>query len=299
MNTAMHPLSACNTMQLQEIVNIIVKAVAPENIFLLGASFTSNQLFNIFSETPANYRQVTHYDLLVLLPAEEKRSSDEVQDVIENRCRAHTPVTAMIFAINQFNELLIAGHPYCCEVYASGLPVYDAGRVALSEPRFKEKTQLQAQAKDAFAKWYGGAEEFFAGAELYLMRKQLKMAAFMLHQVAERCYVGLIQVMTGYRAGTHNLEKLLRYTRSFSAELCQLFPRNNDKEEHLFRQLQKAYIHSRYKDDYAVNEQELLVLKDRLGKLLDIVKKLCEERIVSMGELKVVKAELVCIGRAV
>lgn len=299
MNTALHPLSSCNTMQLQEIVNIIVKAVSPEHIFLLGANFTRHQLYNIFSESPATYGQVTHYDLLVLLPADEKRSPDEVQDVIENRCRAHTPVTAIIFYMNQFNELLAAGHSFCCEVYESALSVYDAEHVLLREPRFPERTALELQAKEVFAKWYGGAEEFFAGAELYLMRKQLKMAAFMLHQVAERCFVGLIQVMTGYRAGTHNLDKLLRYARSFSAELCLLFPRNNEKEEQLFRQLQKAYIHSRYKDDYSVSEQELLTLKDRLAKMLDVVKQVCEKRIASLGESKVVKAELVCIGRAV
>lgn len=299
MSTALHPLSSCNTMQLHEIVNIVVKAVSPEHIFLLGASFTRHQLCSIFSEAPATYAQVSHYDLLVLLPADEKRSPDEVQDIIENRCRAHTPVTATIFYMNQFNELLAAGHSFCCEVYASALSVYDAGRVSLREPCFPERAQLQLQAKEVFAKWHGGAEEFFAGAELYIARKQLKMAAFMLHQVAERCYVGLIQVMTGYRAGTHNLDKLLRYARSFSAELWQLFPRNNEKEEQLFRQLQKAYIHSRYKDDYSVNEQELLTLKERLANMLKVVKQLCERKIALLGDVKLIKPELVCIGRAV
>jgi uncharacterized protein len=299
MSTALHPLSSCNTMQLQEIVNIIVKAVSPEHIFLLGAGFTRRQWYNIFSEQPATCAQVTHYDLLVLLPEEEKRSPDEVQDVIENRCRAHTPVTATIFFTEQFNDLLVESHPFCCEVFASALVVYDRERVPLHEPCYPLRVELEQHAKEAFAKWLGGAQEFFAGAELYLARKQLKMAAFMLHQVAERCYVGLIQVMTGYRAGTHNLDKLFRYARSFSAEICQLFPRNNEKEEQLFRQLQKAYIHSRYKDDYAVSEQELLTLKDRLAVMLDVVKRICEKRIASLGEATVAKAELLCIGRAV
>lgn len=299
MSTALHPLSSCNTMQLREIVDIIVKAVSPEHIFLLGAGFTRQQWYNIFSETPATHGEVTHYDLLVLLPEEEKRSPDEVQDIIENRCRAHTSVTAIIFYTEQFNDLLVEGHPFCCEVFASALPVYDRARVPLHEPCYPDRTEVEQHAKGAFAKWIGGAQEFFAGAELYLARKQLKMAAFMLHQVAERCYVGLIQVMTGYRAGTHNLDKLFRYARSFSAELCQLFPRNNDKEEQLFKQLQKAYVHSRYKDDYSVNEQELLTLKDRLAIMLDVVKRVCEKRIASLKEPVNMKAELVCIGRAV
>lgn len=299
MNTALHPLSSCNTMQLREILNIIVKAVSPEHIFLLGASFTRHQLYNIFSETPAAYGQVTHYDLVVLLPEEEKRSPDEVQDIIENRCRAHTPVTAIIFYTEQFNDLLVESHPFCCEVFASALPVYDSGRVILHEPCYPHRSEVEQHAKEAFAKWYGGAQEFFAGAELYLARKQLKMAAFMLHQVAERCYVGLIQVMTGYRAGTHNLDKLFRYAKSFSSELSQIFPRNNEKEEQLFRQLQKAYVHSRYKDDYSVTEHELLTIKERLATLLELVKGICEKRIASLAGTEVAKAELMCIGRAV
>lgn len=299
MSTALHPLSSCNTMQLREIVNIVVKAVSPEHIFLLGASFTRQQLCNIFSETPAVYTEVTHYDLLVLLPEDEKRSPDEVQDIIENRCRTHTPVTAIIFYAKQFNELLADGHPFCCQVFSSALSLHDSGRVVLDEHRFPTRPQLQQLAKEAFAKWFGGAQEFFAGAELYLARKQLKMAAFMLHQVAERCYVALIQVMTGYRAGTHNLDKLFRYARSFSAELCQLFPRNNEKEDQLFRQLQKAYVHSRYKDDYLINEPELLTIKERVAFMLAAVKQACEKRIAALGDAAVAKAELLCIGRAV
>jgi uncharacterized protein len=299
MNTALHPLSSCNTMQLREIVNIIVKAVSPEHIFLLGAGFARHQLCTIFSETPSVYGEVTNYDLLVLLPVEEKRSPDEVQDIIENRCRVHTPVTAIIFYTEQFNDLLLDSHPFCCEVFASAMPVYDRGRVPLHEPCYPDNTELEQLTKEAFAKWHGGAQEFFAGAELYLARRQLKMAAFMLHQVAERCYVGLIQVMTGYRAGTHNLDKLFRYARSFSAELCQLFPRNTEKEDQLFKQLQKAYIHSRYKDDYFVNEQDLLTLKNRLAIMLDVVKQLCEKKIASLAGVKAVKAELICVGRAV
>ncbi|MGB8193353.1 MAG: HEPN domain-containing protein [Chitinophagaceae bacterium] len=298
MNAAMHPLGACNNAQLQEIVNIIIKATAPEHIFLTGASFTRQQVCNIFSDRPACYQQVTHYELVVLLSAEEKRNIDEVQDLIENRCRAHTPVTALIFTTAQFNDLLLAGHPFCCEVYDAGLPAYNAGRTALRQPRYTEAAQLQASAREAFSKWHGMAEEFFAGAELYLMRKQFRMASFMLHQVAERCYVSIIQVITGYRAGTHNLEKLSRYAKGFSSELCLLFPRTNEKEEHLFRQLQKAYIYSRYKDDYSISEQDLSILTERMEKLLLITKQLCEAGIASIRNTDAHKQELVCIGRA-
>ncbi len=299
MNSVIHPLKQCNTDQLQAVVQVIIKAVSAEHIFLLGAAYTRQQLYNIFSDAATGYQHVTHYDLLVLLPANDNRSIDEVQDIIEGRCRTHTPVTVIVFNVRQFNELLMNGHQFCCNVHASALHVYDAGNVPLAEPRNIDDPALRPEVIKAFNKWHRLAQEFFAGAELYAMRKQFSMAAFMLHQVAERSYVELIQVITGYRAGTHNLDKLSRYAKSFSAGIPLVFPRNNEKEEKLFRQLQKAYIHSRYKDDYIITEQELMELMERVKKLLEIAGQLCEEKIALLSGKKSKHAELLCVGRAV
>ncbi|HYC30504.1 MAG TPA: HEPN domain-containing protein [Chitinophagaceae bacterium] len=298
MNSAIHPLAPCNNAQLQSVVQVIVKAVHPEHIFLLGACYTRQQLYNIFSDAVTACQQVTHYDLLVLLD-KDHRNPDEVQDIIENRCRAHTPVTVIVFDIIRFNGLLESGHAFCCDARTSALQVYDAGRTKLAQPNPCNPASLQLQARNAFSKWHNVAQEFLAGAELYLMRKQFALAAFMLHQAAERSYVELVQVMTGYRAGTHNLDKLSRYAKSFSANVSLVFPRNNEKEERLFRQLQKAYIHSRYKDDYVVTAQEVQELMDRVKKLLELAGEICERKIAGMGEKQTVDAELMCIGKAV
>lgn len=299
MNFAIHPFAPCNTPQLQAVLQVIIKSVSPEHIFLLGTSHTRQQLHSIFTEAPAGCQQVTHYDLLILLPATDKRNIDELQDIIESRCKPHTPVTVIILNTQQFNHQLTTAHPFACNVHAHALHVYNAGATALVKPHRPDNSSLQLQAKQAFDKWHQLAREFMTGAELYAMRRQFAMAAFMLHQVAERSYVELIQVMTGYRAGTHNLDKLLRYAKSFSADIHLLFPRNNEQEEHLFRQLQKAYIHSRYKDDYAVTEQEVKELLARVKKLLHLCGKLCEEKIASFDGKKNKVAELMCIGKAV
>lgn len=298
MNSAIHPLAACNNAQLKAVINVIVKAASAEHIFLLGACYTRQQLYNIFSGAVSATQQVTHYDLLVVLPENDRRNADEVQDLLESRCRTHTPVTAIIFDIRRFNELLRSGHAFCCNVHAHALHVYNSGRAALSQPNPCNEAILQLQAQQAFSKWHTVAQEFMAGAELYFMRKQFAMAAFMLHQVAERSYVELMQVMTGYRAGTHNLDKLARYAKSFSAAISQIFPRNNDKEEHLFRQLQKAYIHSRYKDDYVITGPEVQELLARVKKLLELAGEICERKIEALGGRKV-EEELMCIGKAV
>src|SRR6266700_1143048 len=114
--------------------------------------------------------------------------------------------------------------------------------------------------KKEFNHCYNRITECIVGAELYPLRRQFTLAAFLLHQAAEHAYTIIIRVVTGFRASTHNLDKLIRYSLPFSAELSTLFPRHTEKEDHLFRQLQKAYIYGRYKDDYVVTEKEMLVL---------------------------------------
>jgi uncharacterized protein len=299
MNFTIHPLANCNNEQLQTVVQAIVRSVAAEHIFLLGACFSRRQFYNIFGEGVTSSQQVKHYDMLVLLPENDRRNPDEVQDIIENKCRTHTPVTVIVFDVKRFNELILSGHPFCCQVVSAGLHVHDAGKVQLAQPKPNSKVNLQLQARQAFNKWHEVAQEFMAGAELYFNRKQFAMAAFMLHQVAERSYVELVQVITGYRAGTHNLEKLSRYAKSFSADIALVFPRNTDKEERLFRQLQRAYIHTRYKDDYVITASEIEELMVRVKKLLELSGEACERKIAALGKKKTAEVELMIIGKAV
>lgn len=299
MNIAIHPLGPCNTPQLQAVIQATIAAASPEHIFLLGASYNRQQVFSIFADCPASYQQAIHYDLLVLTSPGNKHSIDDLQDIIESRCKPLTPVTVIILTVKQFNHQLLNAHAFACNVHRNGLHVYNAGHTALEKPNHPENATAQWQAKASFEKWHLLAQEFLSGAELYCLRKQFALAAFMLHQVAERSYVALIQVMTGYRASTHNLDRLSRYAKGFSMAVNLLFPRNSEYEEHLFRQLQKAYIHSRYKDDYTITEDELQELLSRVKKLWQLTGQLCEERIASLSGKNNKGAELMCIGKAV
>jgi len=89
----------------------------------------------------------------------------------------------------------------------------------------------------------------------------------------------MLRIITCFKASTHNLDKLIRYCSPFSAELPTIFPCNTEKEHHLFRQLQRAYCSSRYKDDYHVTEKEIHALTDRVKKLQTISARTIENKI--------------------
>src|ERR1044071_9839637 len=159
--------------------------------------------------------------------------------------------------------------------------LYDAGNVPLAERRMLTPPEIKAIAQADFDKWYTSGVDFLEGSLFYIQRKKYKIAAFMLHQAAERTYNAIILVFTGYKPRTHNLDKLKRYSKRFSVVLEGIFPCNSQEETHLFDLLKRGYIDARYKDDYVITEEELEILIDRVKLLQQIAEKLCKEKIAS------------------
>src|SRR6185369_17773517 len=119
--------------------------------------------------------------------------------------------------------------------------------------------------------------EFIAGAELFKIRRQFGLAAFMLHQATEYAYTILIKAVTGYRLATHNLARMIRFAGPFSPELANLFPRNDEAESRLFQKFQNSYIEARYRQDFVMTEDEILLLLERVKKLQVMVKDMISE----------------------
>lgn len=260
-------LSGFNTATLREIVRLVLETVSPEKIFLLGATTVRTCTENIFQENNTGPLQVAEYYLLVLTGVNTIHSEEDVQDRIEQRCRDITPVTAIVHSVKLFNKWLSEGHLFATRSYQYGYLLHDARGTPLTAPAFCEAGSSCAATKEEFVQWCHRATEFFAGAELYTLRRQYTLAAFLLHQAMEHTCIALVKRATGYRANTHNLDKLTRYTMLVHNEVREIFPRRSADDQHLFRLLQKAYIHGRYKDNFSITEEQLLVLITRVKKL--------------------------------
>jgi len=111
---------------------------------------------------------------------------------------------------------------------------YDAGNIDREDIR--ESKEI-VNDKETTKQWEEGltkAKEFLASSELYRIRKQHKMAAFMLHQSAEQALQTLLKVGTGYHANIHSIHRLSRDGSLVSYQLSQLFPRQTEQENCLF-----------------------------------------------------------------
>lgn len=245
----------------QCLVDSIVKAVNPEMIFLLGAAVYHRSSKSIFQSPAPGSQCMTDYILLVLLENLHNKEPHEWQDKIENQ---GMPVTSIVLSMYTFNEWLKAGHRFAVNVQRSAETIYDSGKHQL---QFSYTTTPDDEQHIIEKQWREGitkAKEFLAGSELYRIRKQYAMAAFMLHQSAEQSLHTLLKLGTGYHANTHNIDRLLRYAGLVSDQLSVIFPQKTEADKQLFHLLQKAYIDARYKTDYTISHDQLFSLTEKV-----------------------------------
>jgi HEPN domain-containing protein len=179
-----------------------------------------------------------------------------------------------VIPLQVFNQWLAKGHLLAHTVYHTDCLVYDKGSAVIKEPGAYKIEDLRQKVNKEYNDWTARSVEFLIGVENFRARRQYSIGAFLLHQAAELSYMAAVRLVTGYRAGTHNLDRLMRYAIPFCGMATNVFPRNNDKERKLFKLLQKAYIHGRYKDDFVITEKDFLILIDRVQLLLTAVRNL-------------------------
>ena len=170
-----------------------------------------------------------------------------------------------------FNGWLATGHLFARTVCRVAIPVFEADNLSLSPVGdYNAETELKTLEK-LFLDGLTKSQEFLAGVDLYRIRKHYRLAAFMLHQAAEQALGTLVKIGTGYYCCTHNIERLIRYAGMVSYRTADIFPRKTDNEKRLFNILQKAYIDSRYREDYSIGFADLLDLTERVRIIQEIL----------------------------
>lgn len=262
--TIYHSITESFPSQQEKLVSLILESVQPDIIYLLGASLYRRRSESIFCPTSPSSQHTSDYYFLVLINNTNHRSLQQWQDQIEQLCNTVMPVTIILLETAPFNSWLSTGNLFARNVYRSAIPVFEADNLSLSpvghyNPEVEQKT-LEKLFRDGLNK----SQEFLAGADLFRIRKQFRLAAFMLHQATEQAVGTLVKIGTGFHCCTHNIERLLRYASMVSYQIPDIFPRKTDNEKRLFNILQKAYIESRYGEGYSIGLTDLLELTERV-----------------------------------
>jgi len=213
MNTSLGHLPKDKQDLVNYLVNTIVERIAPEKVILYGSYATGKWVEDEYMEDGRQLDYKSDYDFLVITKAGERRSDYEVQEIIEHRSGLNTNVSAITHDIEYVNGKLSDGQYFFADIQREGIMLYDAGNVELAQKRELAPEEKRAMAQEDFDNWYSSTKEFFKTAKFSLSEHNLKVAAFLLHQSAERTFNTVILVFRGYKPKTHNLEKLQRYAK--------------------------------------------------------------------------------------
>ncbi len=248
-------------------------------ITTIGRFTNAEKIFFISLATEAN-RKVQH-DFLALLPGNSPLTFKEYQNLVESNCVEFGSVMLWCSHLGEVNKLLKEGHIFYSAVCTADRMVYDNRRIPLPEKADIDVATVIAKSKTVFNGLFVTAKSFLDGARYYITTEQLKTAAFMLHQATEHALRALLFSVTAYNSYNHNLDNLLRHCNYCAPELSKVFPRDTDKEKEIFHLLNSAYVHTRYKSNYEISIDDLMLLLDRVDHLQIEVQKFFEERLIA------------------
>lgn len=263
--------------QQERLVSLIHEAAAPDMVFLLGFSLHRRRSESIFCPQSPTAQREADYCFLVLIGDSKNKPLVQWQDQLEQYCSAVMAVTTLVLETVTFQNWLAQGHLFARKVYEASCLLYNKDHVTFPAPSpFDAAAEQQVLARQ-YREGLGRAQGLLAGATLFRVRKQYPLSAFMLHQAAEQALTTMLKTRTGYYSCTHHIDRLLRYASLVCYQLPDVFARRTEAEKKLFTLLQKAYIDSRYGQDYRICERDLLLLTAKVERIIELLEEMAKQ----------------------
>lgn len=236
-------------------------------------------------DEPENGYQ-SDYDLLIVVSHPDLTEIADYWYIAEDRILRDPaiarPVNIIVHSLGEVNQALQRGEYFWVDIARDGIALYELPCHPLTTPRSLTLADAYTMAADYFAQWFGGIDDLLAGADLYRNRGNPSLAAFSLHQAAERAYATYLLVHTLYFPRSHNIKFLRSLAEDKEPRLIAAWPRDTKIDRRRFELLKRAYVEARYSASYAITAEALIALAESIAKLRDIVAELCGERLAEL-----------------
>jgi len=277
-------LARIQQILLEEFETAIARATKPHKrdgkvykIILFG-SFARDD----WVDEPENGYQ-SDYDLLIVVSHEDLTDIADYWYVAEDRILRdpliQRPVNIIVHSLDEVNHALARGEYFWVDIARDGIALYELPCHPLATPMPLTPADAYRMAKEYFEKWMSGVDDLFAGFELYRARGNSNLAAFTLHQTAERLYICFLLVRTLYFPRSHNIKFLRSLSEDKEPRLVEAWPRESRIDRRRFERLKRAYVEARYSASYVIDADDLEALATSIARLRDIVATLCAERL--------------------
>ena len=137
------------------------------------------------------------------------------------------------------------------------------------------------EAQGYFDEWFSTALGFMAGAGFHNEREEPKLAAFNLHQAAERFYHCALLVLTLYSPKLHRLNMLRDLAEGVDARLVAAWPRDTRFSRRVFDRIRRAYVEARSSPHSKSPAEEMAEAVARIEGLRSLVEIICRERLAA------------------
>jgi predicted nucleotidyltransferase/HEPN domain-containing protein len=258
---------------------------------LRGAALLKIILFGSYArgdwiEDPVG-RYFSDFDILIVVDRDAATDWPECWEKTDRRLidaasageRLRTPHSLVVHTLHDINMQLRLGRYFFIDIVREGIVLFEEPGHRFAEPRPLTPVEALAETRGYFENWFEGARDLEQAAHDAIGRGKHKLAAFLLHQAAERAYHCLLLVRTLYSPKTHKLNKLREMTEGLEPRLRDVWPNATKAERRCFALLNDAYVKARYSPHYRITDDELAWLGQRVAMLIDVVETAGRERL--------------------
>jgi uncharacterized protein len=228
------------------------------------------------------------YDILIVVN-DERLAAFEFWSAAEDRLMRDAtinealsaPVNFIVHSLTDVNQQLERGRPFFIDIVDQGIALYEAEGFAFAEPRELPPEEARTEARKYYDDWFASASVLLETSSFTAAKGRPKEAAFILHQATERFFHCTLLTLTLYSPKSHKLSFLRSQAEALAPELIEAWPRSDKFSRRCFELLRQAYVIARYSPHYAITDEELHWLSERVAVLQQLVRTVCERRLKS------------------
>jgi predicted nucleotidyltransferase/HEPN domain-containing protein len=235
-------------------------------------------------------RYFSDFDILVVVNHEDladvpefwTKAEEGLVEALASGQHLRTPVSVIYHALDDVNEQLKLGRYFFTDIVRDGVVLFEEPGHPLAAPAPLSAAQALQESRDYYEEWLTSADQFVRQYRHAVDDGAPKIAAFDLHQAAERYYHTLFLVLTLYSPKTHSLNQLRKLAEGLDPALAQVWPGQNKFERRCYELIREAYVKARYSRHYHITAEQLAWLEERIGVLREMVRERCEKRLAEL-----------------
>jgi len=228
------------------------------------------------------------YDLLVIVSHADLTDIAEYWYVAEDKIQRDEgiarPVNIIVHTLDEVNQGLSRGEYFWVDIARDGIALYELPGVELATPKPLTAADAYEMAQGYFDHWYPDIADLLSGAEHYQKIGNRNLAAFTLHQAAERAYTCYLLVRTHYVPRSHNLKFLRSLAEDKEQRLVDSWPRATKRDRRCFELTKRAYVEARYSANFEISADDLAAITSAIRSLRDTVETVSREWLEALRE---------------